>query len=123
MTSSNGTHPEMAAEHGTVSDVSDLGESDRGGVGGCAPRRFYSVGEATRDLTNVVLRGPLLARAYTGGLDRRLRERVMVAVSQVNACSECARVHQRWALRSGVSPTELEALRVGDLDVSTRGAE
>jgi AhpD family alkylhydroperoxidase len=116
MTSSNGTRPETAAEHGTVSEVSDLAEADRGEVGGCVPRRFYSVGEATRDLADVLLRGPLLARAYTGGLDRRLRERVMVAVSQVNACSECTRVHQSWARRAGVSSTELEALRVGDLE-------
>lgn len=79
------------------------------------PRRFYSVEEAARDFTNVLLRGPLLARAYAGGLDRRLRERVMVAVSQVNACSECTRLHQSWARRAGVSLTELDALRVGDL--------
>ena len=37
MTSSNGTRRETAAEHGTVSDVSDLGESDRGEVGGGVP--------------------------------------------------------------------------------------
>ncbi len=40
----------------------------------------------------------------------------MVAVSQVNACSGCTRVHRRWALRAGVSSTELDALRVGDLE-------
>jgi len=40
----------------------------------------------------------------------------MVAVSQVNACGGCTRVHRSWALRSGVSPTELEALHSGELD-------
>jgi len=39
----------------------------------------------------------------------------MIAVSQVNACSDCARVHRRWALRAGVSTSELEALSAGDL--------
>ena len=40
----------------------------------------------------------------------------MVAVSQVNACAGCTRVHERWALRAGVSSTELEALHTGDLE-------
>jgi len=39
----------------------------------------------------------------------------MVAVSQANACTGCTQVHQRWALRSGVSSAELEALGIGDL--------
>ena len=115
MTSSNGTRPDPTI-HGMVRDVPTSAGPARGEVGGCVPRRFYSVGEATRDIASVLLRGPLLARAYAGGLDRRLRERVMVAVSQVNACSECTRAHQSWARRAGVSPTELEALSVGDLE-------
>ena len=117
MTFQSVTGPESAIEHRPVGDVSHMPEADRGeGVGGCVPRRFYSAGEATRDLLDVLRRGHLLAGAYAGGLDRRLRERVMVAVSQVNACSECARVHRRWARRAGVSLAELEALRVGDLE-------
>jgi AhpD family alkylhydroperoxidase len=80
------------------------------------PRRFSSAAEAAHDIANVVLRGRLLARAYAGGLDSELRERVMVAVSQVNACGGCTRVHRRWALRAGVSSSELEALRAGDLE-------
>jgi len=69
-----------------------------------------------RDVANVVLRGPVLALAYTGGLENQLRELVMVAVSEVNACGGCTRVHRSWALRSGVSLTELEALRAGELE-------
>ena len=96
-----------------------------GAVGVCVPRRFASAAEAAHDLTEVVLRGRLLAHAYTGGLDSELRERVMVAVSQVNACGGCTRVHWRWALRAGVSSAELEALRAGDfeqLDARSRAA-
>ena len=94
-------------------------------VGVCVPRRFASAAEAARDLTEVVRRGRLLAHAYTGGLESELRERVMVAVSQVNARGGCTRVHQRWALRAGVSSAELEALRAGDLgqlDARSRAA-
>ncbi len=116
MASPNRTRADTAARDRTLRDVPTSGEAAQGPVSGCVPRRFFSVEEAARDLANVLLRGPILARVYTGGLDRRLRERVMVAVSQVNECGGCTRVHQRWALRSGVSPTELEALRAGDLE-------
>ncbi len=39
----------------------------------------------------------------------------MVAVSHVNACAGCTAVHERWALRVGVTTAELEALGLGDL--------
>ena len=39
----------------------------------------------------------------------------MVAVSRVNACAGCTWVHERWALRAGVSAAELEAIGLGDL--------
>jgi AhpD family alkylhydroperoxidase len=39
----------------------------------------------------------------------------MVAVSRANACAGCSRVHQRWALRAGVTDEELEAIGLGDL--------
>ncbi len=39
----------------------------------------------------------------------------MVAVSRVNACGGCTSVHERWALRSGVSSDELAAIGLGDL--------
>ncbi len=44
-----------------------------------------------------------------------LRERIMVAVSRVNACAGCTAVHERWALRAGVPAAELEAIGLGDL--------
>jgi AhpD family alkylhydroperoxidase len=119
VSSSNGIRSESrAGRHGTASDRPGTCGPDLSTVaaGVCVPRRFASAEEAARDLANVVLRGRLLAHAYAGGLDSELRERVMVAVSQVNACGGCTRVHRRWALRAGVSSTELEALRAGDLE-------
>jgi len=69
-----------------------------------------------RNLVGVWVRSPTLARVYLAGvLDPSLRERVMVAVSHVNACAGCTAVHERWALRAGVSDEELETIGAGDL--------
>ena len=119
MTSQNGTRSETAAgRRGTTGEPPSSSGPDRSTVAAaaCAPRRFASAEEAARDVANILRRGPLLTRAYAGGLESQLRERVMVAVSQVNACGGCTRVHRRWALRAGVSSTELEALHAGDLE-------
>lgn len=78
-------------------------------------RRFGSLAEAARNLAGVAgVSGPLY-RVYRGSLDPALRERVMVAVSEANACAGCSRVHQRWALRAGVPDEDLKALGLGDL--------
>ncbi len=80
------------------------------------PRTFGSAGEALGDLAGVLRRAATLAGVYLrGDLDAETRERVMVAVSRVNACSGCSRVHQRWALRTGVSADELESIGLDDL--------
>jgi alkylhydroperoxidase family enzyme len=39
----------------------------------------------------------------------------MLAVSRVNACCGCTFVHTHWALRSGVTPGELDAIGLDDL--------
>jgi AhpD family alkylhydroperoxidase len=80
------------------------------------PRTFASVAEWARDVVGVAQHsGPLAAVYLHGRLDATLRERVMVAVSRVNACAGCTFVHQRWALRAGVSSEELQAIGLGDL--------
>ena len=61
-------------------------------------------------------RGRCSATYARGDLDPALRERVMVAVSRVNACRGCTYVHERWADRAGVSAADLEAIGLGDLD-------
>jgi AhpD family alkylhydroperoxidase len=58
---------------------------------------------------------PELWRVYRGAVSPALRERIMVGVSGANACAGCSRVHQRWALKAGVSDDELEALGLDDL--------
>ena len=80
------------------------------------PRVFGSPGEALRDLVGVLQRAKPLTDVYARGrLDDALRERVMVAVSRVNACRGCTFVHTRWALRSGVTSDELDAIGLADL--------
>lgn len=81
-----------------------------------APRKFESAREVAGDLMGVWVRAPVLSRVYVCGvLDAKMRERIMVAVSRTNACSGCTAVHERWALRTGVSSTDLEAIGLGDL--------
>jgi AhpD family alkylhydroperoxidase len=81
-----------------------------------SPRTFASAAEWARDVVGVAQHsGPLGAVYLRGRLDATLRERVMVAVSRVNACGGCTFVHQRWALRAGVTSEDLEAIGLGDL--------
>jgi AhpD family alkylhydroperoxidase len=80
------------------------------------PRLFNSPWEAVHDLAAVTRRAKPLAAVYARGrLDDALRERVMLAVSRVNACRGCTFVHTRWALRSGVTTDELDAIGLDDL--------
>jgi AhpD family alkylhydroperoxidase len=44
----------------------------------------------------------------------RMRERLMLAVTQVNECRFCSRFHSRLALTEGVSPEEIGALLQGE---------
>ena len=68
------------------------------------------------DLAGLFRHAPALAAVYLRDvLDPTLRERIMVAVSRVNACAGCTAVHERWALRVGVAASDLEALGLGDL--------
>jgi AhpD family alkylhydroperoxidase len=47
-------------------------------------------------------------------LDPKLREEVMLAVAQANACRLCTMAQRRWALAEGVTDAELAALEQHD---------
>jgi AhpD family alkylhydroperoxidase len=80
------------------------------------PRLFNSPWEALSDLAAVTRRAKALAAVYARGrIDYALRERVMLAVSRLNACSGCTFVHTRWAAQGGVTPGELDAIGLDDL--------
>jgi AhpD family alkylhydroperoxidase len=71
----------------------------------------YTVPELVRDLGSILTRVPDLWAIWIGGrLPRALREQIIVAVAQVNACRMCEHAHTRMALEAGVSDAELAAL-------------
>ena len=71
----------------------------------------YTLPELVRDLGSVLTRVPALWAIWMGGrLPRALREKIIVAVAQVNACTMCEHAHTRMALEAGVSDAELAAL-------------
>jgi len=83
--------------------------------------RTYTVRELLRDLKKVVSRLPSLWSIWVGGrLPRALRERIVVAVAQVNACRMCEHAHVRMALEAGVSDAELAALETMDEEAFDR---
>jgi len=80
------------------------------GPGRLVPRT-YRLPELFRDLKSVVSRLPSLWSIWVRGrLPRALREQVIVAVAQANACRMCEHAHTRMALEAGVSDAELAAL-------------
>lgn len=73
--------------------------------------RVYTLPALGRDLGHVLKRVPALGAIWIGGrLPPALREKVIVAVAQVNACRMCEHAHTRMALEAGVSDAELAAL-------------
>lgn len=81
-----------------------------GGSSGPIPS-VYTLPELVRDLGTVLTRVPALSAIWmTGRLPPALREKIIVAVAQVNACAMCQHAHTRMALEAGVSDAELAAL-------------
>jgi AhpD family alkylhydroperoxidase len=79
-------------------------------------------GHALRSLARAVARWP---SAKGRGVDRVLRERVILHVSAVNTCSVCTAVHVRSARRIGMEEGDIEeacALDLGARDERTRTA-
>lgn len=77
--------------------------------------RVYALHDLFGDLGSVVMRVPALWSIWIGGrLPRALREKVIVAVAQVNACRMCEHAHTRMALEAGVSDAEIAALESMD---------
>jgi AhpD family alkylhydroperoxidase len=81
-----------------------------GGSSGPIPS-VYTLPELVKDLGAVFTRVPALWAIWMGGrLPQALREKIIVAVAQVNACAMCEHAHTRLALEAGVSDAELAAL-------------
>ena len=61
-------------------------------------------------------RALLNAPALVGGIDRRLREEIILHVSSVNSCPVCSAVHGFWAHRIGLTDPEIARAREVDVD-------
>lgn len=74
--------------------------------------RTYTLIELARELTWVASRLPSLWSIWVRGrLPKALREQIIVAVAQANACRMCEHAHTRLALQAGVTDAELAALQ------------
>lgn len=80
------------------------------------PRQFF--GEAFFLLRHVAA---LLGILRGKRLDARFRERLFIAVTQVNECRFCTWAHTRIALREGLSENEVSALFQADLASTPEG--
>lgn len=78
---------------------------------------FRSPGQFFRELCWSISH-PLLILGILRGkkLDAQFRERVMLAVTEVNRCTICAWAHTRVALSEGLSKSEVQTLLQGALD-------
>ena len=84
-------------------------------------QRLTSVADFNRYVTDAVRDfGAMRKGLKTGLVSPALRDKIMLAVTEVNGCRYCSYVHAKNAINSGVQESEIEALLSGDLsDVST----
>jgi len=79
-------------------------------------RRLYaSLGDFLADLRSIMSHRVDI-RAMMRGLDPAFRERLFLAVTQVNGCRYCSYFHTQQALTHGVPEEEIRALGDGLLD-------
>ena len=85
------------------------------GMGRSFKRRFYrSPAELAADFRAVTSRRREIRPLMRGKvIDLAFRERLMLAVTQVNGCRYCSYGHARLALTAGISQEEIEALGQG----------
>ncbi len=83
------------------------------------PRRTYTPSEFVSDLRELWRRRrrirPLMKEQ---SIPHDFRERIMLAVTQVNDCRYCSWYHSRLALSSGIPEKEVDSLLCGELEDS-----
>lgn len=50
------------------------------------------------------------------GMNFKLKERIMLAVTEVNGCTMCSYVHTKLALKAGLNDHDIKELLAGDLE-------
>ncbi|MCA9774835.1 MAG: carboxymuconolactone decarboxylase family protein [Myxococcales bacterium] len=77
--------------------------------------RTTTIPRLLADLVAIARVGPAAARVwFARSLDPAFRERIMVAVAQVNGCRYCTFMHRAWAQAAGATDAELAALEALD---------
>lgn len=80
-------------------------------------RTYRGFGEFAADLRFLWARRKRVRRLMGGGgLAPAFRERIMLAVTRVNACRFCAFAHTRAALQAGMGRAEVDALLGGGFE-------
>lgn len=79
-------------------------------------RKLYSISEIYSIINKAIIsRGDVKKVASTGMLGDKFRERLMLAVTEVNKCDMCSYAHTKAALESGITGEEIKELLNGDL--------
>lgn len=85
-------------------------------------KRLYGVGDFYRFISDFVPDAPDLIRAKKSGLiPADFRERILLAVIEVNGCKICSQLHTKRALESGLSDSEISEMLSGGLEAVPEG--
>lgn len=85
-------------------------------------RTYHSMAEPIADFRAIVSRRREIRTLMRGEvIDPAFRERLMLAVTEVNGCRYCLYGHARQALAQGIPQEEIEALAQGMFDGSPPG--
>jgi len=80
-------------------------------------RTFSSFGEFINELKFIFKNRDRIKKLEEGEIiDDEFRQRLMMAVTEVNGCRYCSYYHSKLALKAGISQKELDSLLSGELN-------
>ena len=80
-------------------------------------RTFSSFGEFINELKFIFKNRDRIKKLEEGEIiDAEFRQRLMMAVTEVNGCRYCSYYHSKLALKAGISQKELDSLLSGELN-------
>ncbi len=78
--------------------------------------RLFTLWEAYGIIYKAIRTFPYLIRGEKSGtMSKKLAERLMIAVTQVNGCAMCSWAHTKMALEAGLSAEEIGAMLSGEM--------
>lgn len=80
-------------------------------------RTFKNLGEFINELKFIIKNRNRIKKLEEGEIiDAKFRQRLMMAVTEVNGCRYCSYYHSKLALKTGISQKELDSLLSGELN-------